>query len=370
MRPTLFLAIGALAVPVAAQNMLQHYDGTTEFTSRGAGGAAAKTLLQRLPADQACGRSLLVEVRLVIQDQDIATPEAFTFEVRGNDPLGPPTGSPDMGAAGLIASAGPFIPVFPGPGPVSAMIVTIGPPAYPMPPVPLAPIPCLVPADDLYLGIATPPSPLWAADGLSLHISAALGAPPAAGEQMNVLAVGYTGAAGLAGLGWDVALGAAPILGTGNRAWNVRARFADDVLQPFADNPAVFTGAGGAGANPNFGYAGIWPDMVRLDLLGWRALATGLPGDIAVMAISFVPPGPAVPFPPFGTLCLVPGTTIALPLILYGPGPAGEPLTTVQATWGPYPLPVMPGLTLYAQAVSLKFPAGVAVLTTGCRTTL
>src|SRR5262249_7113637 len=86
--------LSILTLPLAAQNALQHYDGTTEFTSRGASGTAAKTLLQRIPMDQACGRTAIATLTCTIQDQSAVTPESFTIEVRGTDPAGPPSGAP------------------------------------------------------------------------------------------------------------------------------------------------------------------------------------------------------------------------------------------------------------------------------------
>ena len=354
------LIAGTLTLQLAAQNALQHYDGTDEFTSRGGVGTAAKTLLQRIPMDQVCGRTGLSSLTCIIQDQSAATPESFTIEVRATDPAGPPTGAPDMSPAGLLASVGPVPITFPGSG-VSAVVVTTALT------IPLAPFAPGVPAGDVYIGLALPASPLWTTDGISIHISAALSG--AAGEQMRAGAVGYTGAVGLSGLGWDSPAGGPPVLGSGNRSWNVRAGFVDDTLQPFASNAAVFTGAGGTGLDPNFGYAGIFPDtLARGDTVGWRALATGSVGDLAFLVLG--PPLPAGPivFAPFGLLCLVPsGPLTNVGLAFYGAAPPGEPATTVAATWGPFAVPFT-GFDAYAQALSFKLPAGIGVLTTSCRT--
>src|SRR5262249_5735374 len=200
--------LSILTLPLAAQNALQHYDGTTEFTSRGASGTAAKTLLQRIPMDQACGRTAIASLTCTIQDQSAVTPESFTIEVRSTDPAGPPTGAPDMSPAGLIASVGPTPITFPGTG-VSAPVLTNA--------VAFAPG---VPAGDIYIGLAFPAAPGWTADGISIHCSAALSG--LAGEQMRATAIGYTGVAGLSGLGWDSAAGGPPALGSGNRSWNLR----------------------------------------------------------------------------------------------------------------------------------------------------
>src|SRR5262252_9241868 len=103
---TRLTALAALTVvPLDAQNPLQHHDGTG-FATRGANGTAARVLLQKLPQDQACGRTNIVDLTIAIQDQDASTAESFTVEVRGNDPSVP--GAPDMSPAGLLGSAGPI----------------------------------------------------------------------------------------------------------------------------------------------------------------------------------------------------------------------------------------------------------------------
>ncbi len=243
----------ALAV---AQSEMRHYDGTTEFTSRGATGTDAKTLLQRIPGDQHGSNNTVVAVRMILQDQNALTTEIFTLELRGNDPAGPPTGQPNMGAGGLLGSAGPFDVLFPCPSGACAALFTFSGLAIPVPDGPS------VPGGDFYTALATPAEPGWTGDGVSCHISAALSGLN--GEQQNPGAIGYTGAAGISGLGWDANTTTGAIaLGSGNRSWNMATQLMESVAQPFADNPAVFTGVGGNGANPNFGYAGIFPFMAR-----------------------------------------------------------------------------------------------------------
>jgi hypothetical protein len=368
------LIFGALTLPVAAQDALQHYDGTTEATGRGFGGAlAAKTVMQRIPIDEACGRARVVDVVVALQDQNNATVEPWSIEIRATDPAGPPTGAPDMSPAGLLTVAGPFAPTFPGAGPISAAVFTVGIPLLLVPLVPNAP------SNDIYVGVAHAYQPLWPADGTSTWTSGAFA--PAPGEQMRATAVGYTGVAGLAGLAWEGPAGGPPSLSSANKAWNIRTRFADDTLQPFASNAAVFTGAGGAGANPNFGYAGIFPDLVRGDMIGWRALSTAAVGDLVFLFLgSPSPPGalpaaealPSLPFAPVGPggqLCILPPWS-GVGLAVYAAAP-GEPATTVKASWGPYVIPaVFAGTTLFAQAVSIKTGVPVWELTTSCKTSM
>src|SRR5215831_10504729 len=92
-------------VPLVAQNPYLHGD-STGFANRGANGGAPRVLLQRLPQDQACGRTNVIDVTIAIQDQQPSTAESFTIEVRGNDPSVP--GTPDMSPAGLLGSVGPI----------------------------------------------------------------------------------------------------------------------------------------------------------------------------------------------------------------------------------------------------------------------
>jgi hypothetical protein len=351
-RPLAFAAVTlALLAPLAAQNVLQHIDGIS-VTSRGTNVTAAKTLLQRLPMDQACGRATLFDLIATIQDQDASTPESFTIEVRTNNPAVP--GTPDMSPAGLLGAVGPIPIQFPGAGP-SAVLMTV--------PLNLVTPPFAggVPAGDLYVAIAFPPAPTWPVDGISLQCE--IGALSSA-LAMNPLAIGYTGAAGVAGLGFESTAGGPAVLATGNRSWALCARFVDDTLQPFVDRPGV------PSLTQQFGYVALFPDLARGDRIGWQAHATAAIGDLAGLVVG-TPNGGAVTAPlpvTAGLLCLNP----ALPLItvgiaFYAPIPGGSGLA---ANWGPFPVsPVFAGAVLFAQAVSLKANGSIA-LTTSCRTQL
>jgi hypothetical protein len=338
----------AAAAPLAAQNALQHHSANG-FATRGTNGASAKSLLQRLPLDQACGRTFLADVVVALQDQSAATPESFTIEIRGDNPLAP--GSPDMTAAGLLGSVGPITIQFPGSGP-SALSVTV--PLH----IAIPPFIVGVPAGDIYIGIALPAAPLWPADGLSVQAN---GSPF---EPMNPLAIGYAGAIGAAGLGWESAPGGPPALAPGNPTFDLRSRFADDTLQPFALLP-------GPSAQPNFGYAGIFPDLALGQQIGWRALATVGPGALAALFIG-TSTGVALPAPlpvSKGFLCLLPAPLVTVGVAKYHSVP-NEPRGTMAAIWGPFALsPALAGITLHAQAVSIG-SHGQFVLTTSCRTQL
>jgi hypothetical protein len=345
--PRLALVVAASA-PLAAQNALQHHN-VNGFATRGSAAASARTLLQRLPLDQACGRTFVADVVVAIQDQSAATPESFAIEVRSDNPLAP--GTPDMTPAGLLGSVGPVAIQFPPPGP-SALSVTV-PLGIATPP--FAPG---MPAGDIYIGIALPAAPPWPADGLSVQAN---GSPF---EPMNPLVTGYTGAVGAAGLGWESPPGGPPVLAPGNRTFDLRSRFFDDTLQPFALLPGPF-------AQPNFGYAGIFPDLALGQQIGWRALATVGPGDLAALFLG-TPTGIALPAPlpvTKGFLCLLPAPLVTVGVAKYHSVP-NEPRGTMAAVWGPFALsPALAGVTLYAQAVSIE-SHGRFVLTTSCRTQL
>jgi len=355
--------LGGLLAPAAtAQNQLHHYDGTTNFTSRGSAPADSKVLLQRIPGDQACGTAQVSGAFFFIQDQDTATPESYQYQVRRSDSANP--GQPDMTPSGLLGSSA-VIPVqFPGTG-IAAMSVTISfKPAIPVPSG--APG---VPGGDFYAGIELPAAPLWTSDGISLHMSGGMGGPITPGEQQNPNAPGYTGIAGQAGLAWEFNLnplsgpqGPNTVPNLPNRAWDLRTRFVEGVTQGFAWNPAVFTGTGNStpgdpGLNPNFGYAGIWPDMLRVpgpDGFGFRFRLTAPAGSPAclLVGVSAEPAPIAIPGV-FGSLCTVALFDLTLGPMLTVPAP-GQPATTSEISFGPFAgSAAFVGATLRAQGFAI-----------------
>lgn len=221
-----------------------------------------------------------------------------------------------------------------------------------------------VPAGDFYTAIATPAEPLWSTDGFSCHISAALSG--LAGEEMNPGAVGYTGVAGESGLGWDVGSTTGSIaLGSGNRAWNIGTQLLESVTQASADNPLVFTGTGGHGANPNYGYAGIFPFMGRAggpDGLGVRVRTSrpvGTPVRLIVGTALF--PAALNLFPGPG-LCIAPPYFFTPPVLTVPPLDAAA--ATSEARFGPTPGDVgFAGLELFLQGLM----GAPKELTTLCR---
>jgi hypothetical protein len=277
-----------------AQNgEMQHWDGTITTLLRYA--AVGTGSYQRYPGDQLAGAVGLKQIRVVVQDQSKPTSETFALVVRRNDAAGPATGSPDMTAAGVLAfanfanvsfgttpgaAAGTFTATFPAGG--SLPVGATG----------------AAPADDLYVGLEAPAAPTFPADGVSCQLNMTTGADQ--GEQFRTTFVGYTGIAGRMGLGWlaDLSIPAALDAGVaaaapnGNGAWRIAIRLDQDVLQPFADNPAVFTGGATAGLNPNFGYAGIAPDVVRGDAVGFRLRSNAPVGSPCVLGYDFTTTAP------------------------------------------------------------------------------
>ncbi len=306
------LALSALtlAIPVFAQNDWHVIDKTTESTSRGGvAGANAAGLYVRMPADQYLGGIGIMNTVSILQDQNIATADPVMFVVRGNDPVGPATGQPDITGAGLLASAGPFNLSFgTGTGAAAAYwtITWTTTPATAIR-VPTTANPGNPPSFvglDMYSGVEcgvnVTPGVAWPTDGVSMHCSLTV-APTNPGEQMSPLTVGYTGVAGNSGMGWRwdaTTPGALPIVASGNRAWWINNRMAGNVLRTFADNAGAFTGVN-SGANPNYGYAGMFLDegrtvasVVTPDNLGFRLHATNAMGSPVYFFISsgIIPP--------------------------------------------------------------------------------
>lgn len=363
----------ALAVGVAAQsrgNLMYHYDGTTEFTSRGVGGTAQKLVLQRVPADQLCGATMLFSVSTIIQDQDATTPEGpVTFEVRGD---GAPPNTPNVAGALCSLPLGPI--AFGGTGAVAMKLtITLAAPC-------VLPGICSTPAGDIYLGFGLPAVPTWPADGISVHMSAnELHCPTC----VPYAAAPYPGGSPIhsTNLGWDVGYtGGAPTrvhLGTLNRAWNIGGRYREDTLQPNAVNALRFTG-GITGNNPNFGYAGIWPDASLGD-----AVAFNVQSSLPVGSPYFIVLGPEVcpglPLPPSlltadssQILCLMPLVVLG-PALTVAPGQClrwfgGVETCVSQADFGPFNLPFLTcgnNGSIHAQGVGL---AGALVqVSTSCR---
>lgn len=336
MRSFSLAILSTLALPVAGQNPLQHYPGTS-FTTRGTAGAQGVTLLQRIPHDQACGRTAIHSLTYVVQN-DGTTPglASWSIEVRRHDSAGPALGSPDMSAAGLILSL-PIATTFPA-GPFAYFFTTsLSSPIT---------LPTAAPgvSSDLYLGVVLPPR--TAAINMSVHAGA--------DSSARATAIGYTGVVGVVGLAWEAIAGVNPALyspaAVPNPALNITTRFVDEVLQPYLDATPV----------PAFGYGGLFPSGTRGDRVGLRSVAQGTPLDVSVLLVStsLVPP---IGLPGIGNLCLA---TNAIPVAASLFGQLSPP-NTVAATFGPYP--AVTGLgSLYFQTLNYKFGGGNR-LSTACR---
>lgn len=357
-------------------DLVHHFDGTTEFTARGVNAQQAKDLLQRIPGDQICGARSMTSFTVLVQDQDAATPEGpVSFLCLGNDGNNGPR--PDYIAAPLGSLALGGI-TFPGTG-VSALRISASFSGIPVPGA------CPSPAGDVYAGLRLPavntPS-AWPLDGISVHISVhelscASGVPYPANPTPG-------GPTHTTNLGWDVTNNAvvptsirlAPL----NLAWRIGCRFAEDTLQPFADNPVVFVG-GAAGSNPNFGAPGIWPDQGRGDRLGFNvqtSLGVGSPYLLMLGDPWCVPV-------PFGLLlsrrsvleaCINPGVIVMMPATV-SPGaclrdPAATQMESCssQVSFGPFVMPPGCGFgPIHLQAVGLDGGANLQ-FSTGCRVNL
>ena len=150
-------------------NVLKHYDGTAEATSRGDGPNTDRiTVLQRYPWNQCCNRTKLCCVQVTLQDQDPSTPEYVILEVRRNDSSDPlfPKGKPDMSPGGLMFQR-PYQLQF------TSMVQTF---MLDMDPYPCVDLPLNTtgsgPADDFYVGFTFAPNTAWpTSDGVSKAFS-------------------------------------------------------------------------------------------------------------------------------------------------------------------------------------------------------
>jgi hypothetical protein len=262
-----------------------------------------------------------------------------------------------MTPGGVIASSAVTTFAFPPPpiGTATAATVTF---TFPTP-FPLPNTTTAGPGADIYVGLAFPAAPSWPADGIALLASG--------NELMSATAVGYTGTAGISGLGWDcdTTLGTVA-LAVSNRAWPVTLITTSDSLQLFADNPAVFTG-GANGLNPNFGYAGLWPDVNRPDGIGFN-VRTG--AGVGSTAHFFVTGPSLLPAPVsvvgVGILCIDPNITIPAPLTPIASLPTVAPPTgsaaMSQASLGPVLIPGATGLTVHCQVLTINGITGALSL--------
>jgi len=309
---TLSVLVLASTLALAQQSQLMHNCRPLAPTATGRLINAAEGLFQRYPADQLCGAVTLSSFNVVLQDQLKQTPETVTFLVRKNNTAGPATGSPDISATGVLATLTVAALSFGTGTGVAAVRWTVNAN------MPLPASGTGVPADDIYVGVELPvttgTNPAWPTDGCSMWFNDSTA--PDAGEQFRASFVGYTGVAGTMGLGWGSNIaGAVALLPTLNRSWQVAVRLAQDVLQPFADNPTVFTGGTTAGLNPNFGYAGIAPDVAspRNDGLGLRLRSMAPVGSVVTLGYDFSSVGPQN-LGVNGNLCLNLGTAILYPV--------------------------------------------------------
>jgi hypothetical protein len=361
-----------LGAAAPAQNRLAHFDGTREFVSRGTlNPTLAKTVIQRVPCDQARGALFLKEIRIIVQEQNVTTPDPIAVEVRTNNPAAP--GTPDMSAAGLLSTTGFFVVPF-NPTPIAqAVSVTVPFSGSGLP----LPAPTGTPGGDWYLCVALSPAPGFpVSDGMLVGASGAI--PGAEGEQMEPFSFGYTFIPNDSGLAWEYDPSTGTVAEASvNRSWEIIGRYAQDTLQPSASSPAFLGGPNGTGLNPNYGYAGIWPHLTRVvgvatdpDDLGFRYL-TDLPvGTPVVLAAALF----TLPFPVGVGPAALPGSAglvldvnflLVVETVFTVAPPVGEPAVS-QALFGPYPVGGIDGIgPLHFQAAGVVGPQ--VKLSTTCK---
>lgn len=354
-----FVATVVLGMAASAQNEIQHYDGTTETFSRfGVGGGPVtdpQIWYQRLPGDQIGGATGIVSTTAALLDLGPTSRETIRFAIYG-DGGGRP--GPLIVSSGNVQVSGPGVGQF--------FLVTIDWTGGTGVPIPLPTSPdCGVPANDLYVAIED-----VSGGGLTdgLFIGSSIGTP---GEQFNPSTPSDYGSSGTFRYLSYVRNTVNGVLVTigGNASWWIRLGLSDDLLQPFAFNPVRFTGpsSAGDGQNPNYGYAGIWPDASAGDKIGVRLGSSLPPGGLAVLFYSFsTAPGVFIGFLG-GTSCLgspffsggmrpllVPGAALG------SPPPEDFALLTLraasEAVFGPVAIPAAlpPGTRLRMQAVAFS----------------
>lgn len=308
---TLLILLAAAASPLAAQprgNYYTVFDGSTEATIRWA--AADEGLYMVYRPELIRGLKTVDGFYFVAQDQNTATPEQVTIEIRKDDGLG----MPGVLATDILLRSVLNLP-FPTTNPIAASgwTVTLNTP-FPLPNQ----------DDAVWMGLRFPAQSAWpTTDGISLHASGG-----GSTQQCIEAPRGETLFSGelFAGINFTTT----PVVAArwGSNGGNIGPRFAasfqEPVLQGFAYNDGYNKTAGfenfcTLGSNTpaalpikNFGYAGIWPDVNdfskknRWDGFGWQVTANQLTANlgVAVLFFSDMTADPNWFKFPFGTLYL------------------------------------------------------------------
>jgi hypothetical protein len=244
-------ALGAAQTPVP--NEFHVYDGSVEFTSRGALADNEGEILQGVSGAHFGYLRTAVGMFGTIQDQNNSTAETYHLVIRKDDG----TGKPDISPTGLIYMEGPYTYSGTGTG-------TVG--SFPMRWTFQQPVP--LPNEPFFYGIriGTVPSPnVWPADGGSVHMSGGYPTRNVCGERPRLGVV--------PNLAWDVVYTAgqpasvAPT--TLDRSYSLGLLFETALLQPYSIDPA--SACAPKLGTPDFGYAALWPDLTDLEKNGYLA---------------------------------------------------------------------------------------------------
>lgn len=280
----LLATAGLLAAPAFTQiNGVNQHDGSTDFTSRGIGGATEGWALNRWSIDHqggGIGASGITGWRTTMQDQNCAGLENFQFALvdavvtNPGFQYGDINGNPDPN--GVIAATAVFLSPTGGPTTPCAWIYTT---TFT---TPLAG--CLV--NDIYTATYLPSNALWTADGISSHISIV---GQGASQEVPLLAMANP-AEPQQEYGVNMSGGTGPSMTTPQlypgspRIWVNRLIY-EHTTRTGADNATYFPTVT-THFPLNFGYAGDWPDLVdktgsstpRRDNLAWQGEHTTLGG--------------------------------------------------------------------------------------------
>jgi hypothetical protein len=325
-------ALGAAQVP---SNEFHVYDGSVEFTSRGALADNEGEILQGVSGAHFGYLRTAVGMFGTIQDQNNSTAETYHLVIRKDDG----TGKPDISPTGLIYMEGPYTYSGTGTG-------TVG--SFPMRWTFQKPVP--LPNEPFFYGIriGTVPSPnVWPADGGSVHMSGGYPTRNVCGERPRLGVV--------PNLAWDVVYTAgqpasvAPT--TLDRSYSLGLLFETALLQPYSIDPA--SACAPKLGTPDFGYAALWPDLADLEKngylarFGWRIRDAGAPGGLGVVLVC--PFRYTTPFivPGVGSWYLYPFALTGFGVTLDGQGEGLSPALDLNH----FVRAALLGTEVYAQAV-------------------
>ncbi len=350
----LFLALvlsgaGLLPAQTSLPNEFHVFDGASEYAYRALAPTQEGELLQEVKGSFFAGLGRALGLRVVLQDQEALTSEKFWVVVRRAGGAG----KPDLSSQGLLLQEGPFTYSGKGSG-ARAWNVKVG-----------FSKPLLLPEGTFFYGIRLAPG-RSSTDYGSLHMSGDYPKNPCGEHPRKGI---------VPALAWKVTYSGGRPQSTAalpyDLAFDMGLLLSPPVIQPFAVDPkAPCLAKRGV---PDFGYAGLWPDLADLESygykarFGWRIRALDLPGALGFVFLSGRLLSPPYLLPSLGKWFLDPSDpwfVLVLPVTLDFHGDGLTTLLDPPASLRPYLLRTH----LYAQGVVQDKKALAFRLTGRCRT--